>query len=230
MLIFGLVLLVLPALTTNESTARELLPNVVNPVLMLVDQRDSRRKDLIVRDKQGTIGQGDGFRGYVRLYAEFWVTNTSANEWAKVVRGQVDEVDLSGRGISRWNEVIGMVWELASTGGLLPVDIAPRTRSILRACSTCKRAEMARGICVARCRESNHHADGPVQRDAQSWSVGLALVMMPQPGDRSPGFMAEPSRCWAMIYDRNLQATHCRDAPSWTGRWSHPRAIGGGGC
>jgi hypothetical protein len=26
-----------------------------------------------------------------------------------------------------------------------------------------------------------------------------------------------------MLYDHNLQATHCREAPSWTGRWFSPR-------
>jgi hypothetical protein len=26
-----------------------------------------------------------------------------------------------------------------------------------------------------------------------------------------------------MIYDRNLQANHCPEAPSWTGRWFSPK-------
>ena len=47
--------------------------------------------------------------------------------------------------------------------------------------------------------------------------------MMLQPGDPCPGFMAEAGRCWRMVYDHNLQATHCREAPSWTGRWFSPR-------
>ena len=34
--------------------------------------------------------------------------------------------------------------------------------------------------------------------------------------------MADVSPCYAMIYDRNLQATHCPE-PSWTGRWFSPR-------
>jgi hypothetical protein len=25
-----------------------------------------------------------------------------------------------------------------------------------------------------------------------------------------------------MVYDHNLQATHCDDAPRWTGRWRSP--------
>jgi hypothetical protein len=44
----------------------------------------------------------------------------------------------------------------------------------------------------------------------------------PQPGQVCLGFMAEAGRCWAMVYDHNLQATHCRDA-TWTGRWRSPR-------
>jgi diadenosine tetraphosphatase ApaH/serine/threonine PP2A family protein phosphatase len=29
---------------------------------------------------------------------------------------------------------------------------------------------------------------------------------MPQPGDRHPGFTAEPGECWQMIYDKQPQA------------------------
>jgi hypothetical protein len=47
--------------------------------------------------------------------------------------------------------------------------------------------------------------------------------MTPRPGDPCPGFMAEPRRCWRMLYDHNLQATHCQEVPSWTGRWFSPR-------
>jgi hypothetical protein len=32
---------------------------------------------------------------------------------------------------------------------------------------------------------------------------------MPEPGQVCPGFMAEVGRCWRMVYDHNLQATHC---------------------
>jgi hypothetical protein len=42
-------------------------------------------------------------------------------------------------------------------------------------------------------------------------------------GDNCPGFMAEPGRCWRMVYDHNLQATHCIERPSWTGRWFSPK-------
>lgn len=50
--------------------------------------------------------------------------------------------------------------------------------------------------------------------------------MPPRPGDRSPGFTADAGRCWAMLYDRNLQSTHCRDEPRFTGRWLSPRGDG----
>jgi hypothetical protein len=46
---------------------------------------------------------------------------------------------------------------------------------------------------------------------------------MPEPGDPCPGFIADVGRCWQMIYSRQLQATHCHDTPSWTGRWFSPR-------
>ena len=37
---------------------------------------------------------------------------------------------------------------------------------------------------------------------------------MPEPGDVSPGFIAEADRCWRMVYDWNLQATHCAEPPA----------------
>ena len=43
--------------------------------------------------------------------------------------------------------------------------------------------------------------------------------MPPEPGDRHPGFTAEPMKCWALVYDGTMQADHCLDTPSWTGRW-----------
>jgi len=51
----------------------------------------------------------------------------------------------------------------------------------------------------------------------------LAMAPMPEPGDPCPGFIARSDECWQMVYDRNLQATHCRQQPSWTGRWFSPR-------
>jgi hypothetical protein len=47
--------------------------------------------------------------------------------------------------------------------------------------------------------------------------------MIPRPGDIHPGFTAEPGRCWRMVYTKQLQATHCRQPPEWTGRWFSPR-------
>ncbi len=50
----------------------------------------------------------------------------------------------------------------------------------------------------------------------------MPVNKMPEPGDPCPGFVAEPGRCWQMIYNRQLQATHCHESPSWTGRWFSP--------
>ena len=47
---------------------------------------------------------------------------------------------------------------------------------------------------------------------------------MPAPGDPCPGFIAEHGRCWQMVYSRQMQATHCQERPSWTGRWFTPGA------
>ena len=46
---------------------------------------------------------------------------------------------------------------------------------------------------------------------------------MPEPGDPCPGFIAVAGRCWRMVYSKQLQATHYRGTPSWTGRWLSPR-------
>ena len=47
--------------------------------------------------------------------------------------------------------------------------------------------------------------------------------MSPRPGDPCPGFVAQVDRCWRMVYSNQLQATHCRAEPSWTGRWFSPQ-------
>ena len=44
------------------------------------------------------------------------------------------------------------------------------------------------------------------------------VTPMPEPGDISPGFIAEAGRCWRMVYDNSFQATHCAETPRCTGR------------
>ena len=47
---------------------------------------------------------------------------------------------------------------------------------------------------------------------------------MPQPGDPyANAFRVEADRCWRMVHDVRLQAEHCPEPPSWTGRWFSPR-------
>ena len=60
-------------------------------------------------------------------------------------------------------------------------------------------------------------------RDVEGGMDEVVVSPMPEPGDRSPGFTAEPNRCWALIYSKQLQSTHCSEAPSYTGRWFSPR-------
>jgi hypothetical protein len=43
------------------------------------------------------------------------------------------------------------------------------------------------------------------------------------PGDVHPGFMAEPGRCWRLVYSKQLQATHCAQPVAWRGRWVSPK-------
>ena len=46
---------------------------------------------------------------------------------------------------------------------------------------------------------------------------------MPEPGDPyANAFISEPMKCWRVIHDRQLQATHCMETPTWTGRWFAP--------
>ena len=50
---------------------------------------------------------------------------------------------------------------------------------------------------------------------------------MPQPGDPyASAFVAEVDHCWRMVHDRQGQATHCREATTFTGRWYSPRDDG----
>jgi hypothetical protein len=47
---------------------------------------------------------------------------------------------------------------------------------------------------------------------------------MPEPGDLyASAFIVEPMQCWRMVHAAGLQADHCPETPSWTGRWFPPR-------
>jgi hypothetical protein len=46
---------------------------------------------------------------------------------------------------------------------------------------------------------------------------------MPKPADLCPGFIAEPGRCWRMVYSKQLQATHCNEPVAWRGRYRSPK-------
>ena len=47
---------------------------------------------------------------------------------------------------------------------------------------------------------------------------------MPEPGDPdAQAFIVEPMKCWRIVHDDKLQAGHCPEPPSWTGRWFPPR-------
>ena len=62
----------------------------------------------------------------------------------------------------------------------------------------------------------------PPSDSALPWFTLAPVERMPQPGERHPGFTAEAMRCWALVYDDTLQADHCDERPSWTGRWFSP--------
>jgi hypothetical protein len=48
-------------------------------------------------------------------------------------------------------------------------------------------------------------------------------MAMPQPGDPyANAFVAEYMGCWRVIHDRQGQATHCMETPTWTGQWFAP--------
>jgi hypothetical protein len=85
------------------------------------------------------------------------------------------------------------------------------------------------GGSLGRCRRFTQRVAESISRSIES-SQGvpndLSEGMTPRPGDRSPGFFIEPSRCWALVYDRNLQSTHCAEAPTYSGRWNSPRHDG----
>jgi hypothetical protein len=56
-------------------------------------------------------------------------------------------------------------------------------------------------------------ADDQLEPDGLSTHGRDNRRMPPRVGDVCPGFTAEPSRCWRVVYSRQLQATHCREAP-----------------
>jgi len=57
----------------------------------------------------------------------------------------------------------------------------------------------------------------------QSASTLPPVSPMPRRGDPyANAFIAEPMMCWRMVHDRQGQATHCMETPSWTGRWFAP--------
>ncbi len=63
--------------------------------------------------------------------------------------------------------------------------------------------------------------------DSPIWGYGFAPTLRPAwRGVGAPpsanAFIAEPMQCWRMIHDRQGQATHCYEPPSWTGRWFSP--------
>jgi hypothetical protein len=48
-----------------------------------------------------------------------------------------------------------------------------------------------------------------------------AVDPMPELGDPyASAFVMEPMKCWRMVHE--LQADHCPETPSWTGRWFSP--------
>jgi hypothetical protein len=50
------------------------------------------------------------------------------------------------------------------------------------------------------------------------------VAQMPQLGDSfANAFISEPTECWRIIHDRQGQATHYMETPTWTGRWFSPR-------
>ena len=51
----------------------------------------------------------------------------------------------------------------------------------------------------------------------------MESATVPRPGDRHPGFVVEVGKCWALVYDGTMQADHCAEPPSWTGRWFSQR-------
>jgi hypothetical protein len=64
----------------------------------------------------------------------------------------------------------------------------------------------------------------PDRRNGGAARYRTAMDGMPQPGKRyAQAFTVEPGQCWAMLHDRQGQATHCAETPSWTGRWFSPR-------
>jgi hypothetical protein len=101
--------------------------------------------------------------------------------------------------------------------GATPLAWVSRRRTVLRRSAATLRSAgwTSTGIFTTR--------GGAERRRRRVTRVALTTTM-PMPGDVHPGFMSELGRCWRFVYTSQLQATHCSETPTWTGRWFSPRA------
>ena len=64
----------------------------------------------------------------------------------------------------------------------------------------------------------------PAPADALTEAAPLSVrIGMRSPSDVCPGFIVQPERCWRMVCSAQMQATHCRGATTFTGRWRSPK-------
>ena len=120
-------------------------------------------------------------------------------------------------------------------GGVLVQSAAVDDERLMAESSTLRQPVPCRPIRTRPARRSpTSGASGVISHSTSSLSMRVPTVGprrdnlgdASRPGDRSPGFTAEVSRCWALLYDRNLQSTHCLEQPTFTGRWHSPRGDG----
>ena len=101
-----------------------------NPTLVIVDYPKGRRKELAIRDmdNQDKVVPADGLgKGWVWLYAEFWVTNEHHTEAAEILHAQLDSASLGTMSATSWNAVPCKIWDHDS-GAVSPLIIAPREK------------------------------------------------------------------------------------------------------
>lgn len=130
LLIVGVLLIIIPAIVQRSIVSSTpiappvappaVAPPVRNPELTIVDQPQGRRMDLI--EAEGVLSVAE-----LHLYAEFWVTNGHASEYAQVMRAEMEGIEYDHGDRTLDDEAQCMLWELSEHGVVAPLSIAPRS-------------------------------------------------------------------------------------------------------
>jgi hypothetical protein len=119
LLLFGMVVMVLPVASSDDSTQNGGADPVVepqDPSLVIVDLQLGRIKGPVHEDEHPVIP----------LYTALWVTNAHPTESIKIMKVRIDDVIFDGRDRNRLMGFVGFVWEGKTGNRVPPIEIEPR--------------------------------------------------------------------------------------------------------